>query len=468
MPRSGGDYVATSRIFSPPWGYVEAITYAGSWIATGGLNYWWTIFTIASMLRLGALIPNGQALVAAGVWMTSPAGFVIVSVPFFIYFLWLFGFKPTATYLTVNAVAIILSTLASVILLIWFVVLNPSTATIQTNLLHVSGFNSTQALISSAYSLGWSPGYSFAGLGALMIFMVFAFLGYQNCFYVAGEIKGSASRATYWGIVTTILVLIFYYSIYWMPFSYRAGYDVVNAWGYLFWSFAPNTPLGGPPNSASLLALANPSLTPIAIILGIVSMTLADMGIVYVALTIGIRLIFAVSFDRLLPKWFASVNEKTSTPVKTTLVILLITYLTFIANVFGINPASTLYWSVLLSLPAYIFPSINILLLKRRRPDLFEIAPKKWIRKVVGLPAISWIALLWLVFAIPMFASFVFYPMITTAATSSSILSFASSSGVTLGIAIFLLAGAGYYVAKWYNHRRGIEIELLFKAIPPE
>jgi amino acid transporter len=471
MPRSGGDYVATSRIFSPVWGYIEAITYAGAWITAGALNVWFTIYTIASCLRLGALMSNGQALVAAGTWMTTTPGLLITSIPFLLFWLWLFGFNPTKTYLSVNTITIVLSTVASVIMLIWFVSMNPSTATIQSNLIQAAGVNSTQSLVNQAVSAGYSPanaGYTASGFGALLIFMVFAFLGYQNNFYIAGEIKGSASRATYWGIIASILILIFYYSVYWMPFGYAGGYDAINAWGFLFWTSASNTPFGAPPNSAAIIALANPSVTPIAIVLGIVSMTLADFGIVYVAITICIRLVFATSIDRLLPSWFASVNEKTATPVKTTVVIIFLTYVTFIANVFGLNPATTLYWSILLALPTYLFPSLNILLLKKRRPDLYELAPKNWVKKIAGLPAISWVALLWLVFAIPTFGVFVFYPIITSAAASSSILSYASSSGVLFSIVIFVLTGIGFYVAKGYNAKRGVDVGLIFKTIPPE
>ncbi len=469
VPRSGGDYVATTRIFSPAWGFIEGITYAGAWLTAGGLNYWYMMTTMGDSLKLGALMSNGSALVSAGNWLTSTEGSLIVSIPFFLFFFFLFGFRQTKTYITANTITIGLAIFASVILLFTFVALSPSTSTIQANLLKVSGFSSIQALENAATAGGFSPGYTVSGFGALLLFMVFAFLGYQNNFYIAGEIKGQASKATYYGAIACILVLVFYYSVYWIPFAYAGGYNVINSWSYLFWTGSSSTPLGGsPPNSAAILALADPSLAGVAIPLGIISMTLADIGIVYVAVTIAIRMIFAASMDRLLPSWFGSISSRTFTPVKTTIIVLALVYLTYIANILGVNPATTLYASILLALPTYIFPSLNILLMKRRRPELWNMAPKSWIRKIAGIPAISLVSVAWLIFAIPVFGIFVFYPIITSAASSSSVLSFASSSGVLVSVVIFVLAAVIYYGARTYNKSRGVDVELLFKTIPPE
>lgn len=469
MPRTGGDYVATTRVFSPAWGFIEGITYAGAWLTAGGLNYWYMMTTMGDSLKLGALMSNGGWLVSAGNWLTSTTGSITVSIPFFLFFLYLFGFRQTKTYISANSITIILSIAASIFLLLIFLSIFPKTSTIQSNLATVSGGLNATALENLATTGGFSPGFTVSGFGALLLFMVFAFLGYQNNFYIGGEIRGGAAKATYYGAIACILVLVFYYSAYWIPFAYAGGYNLINSWGFLFWTGSSATPLGGsPPNSAAILALADPSLTPVAIPLGIISMTLADIGIVYVAITIGIRMVFAASMDRLLPSWFASVSHRTFTPVKTTIVMVALVYLTYIANILGVNPATTLYASILLALPTYIFPSLNILLMKRRRPELWNLAPPNWVRKIAGIPAISLLAVLWLFFAIPVFGVFVFYPLITSAATSSSVLSFASSSGVLVSVVIFVLAAIVYYAARAYNKSHGVDVELLFKSIPPE
>ena len=81
-----------------------------------------------------------------------------------------------------------------------------------------------------------------------------------------------------------------------------------------------------------------------------------------------------------------------------------------------------------------------------------------FMRKRVGIPVISWVALLT--------AIILFYAAYGVA-TNPLLTGVAAPLTAEVSIGVFILGIVIYYVAKWYNNRQGIDISLVFKEVPP-
>ncbi|MGD8190792.1 amino acid permease [Brevibacillus ginsengisoli] len=144
----------------------------------------------------------------------------------------------------------------------------------------------------------------------------------------------------------------------------------------------------------------------------------AIMGITTVLLVMmygQTRLVFAMSRDGLLPKTFAQVNEKTQTPVKSTLIVA-----TVCAIFGGLVPLDKLAdLTNIGTLFAFIVVSVGVMVLRKTNPDLpraFRVPMVPLIPilsillcgyLVVSLPEITWIGfLVWLVIGIVVYFSY--------------------------------------------------------------
>jgi hypothetical protein len=115
-------------------------------------------------------------------------------------------------------------------------------------------------------------------------------------------------------------------------------------------------------------------------------------------------------------------------------------------------------------------PAVNAVVVKRRRPDLFELTPTWVQKKALGLPRLAWAGIVYLCFLIPIYVGVEFWPLISALTTIqiSGFFGYIFSTGILL-VGFFLLVGTvWYFTALWLQKRRGIDVEMLFKSIPPE
>jgi amino acid transporter len=187
------------------------------------------------------------------------------------------------------------------------------------------------------------------------------------------------------------------------------------------------------------------------------SFCLANMAFAYILLMTISRYFFAWAFDRLLPTKMADVNARFKTPHWALIATMIVAVATLVPysytgfpNMFAaISTLSVLCYAVLACTVA-IFPFT-------RWKTLLDQLPT-FMRKRVGIPVISWVALLtaiilfWAAYAVTM------NPLLTGTAAPLTAYLFGG---------IFILGVIVYFVDKWYNNRQGIDISLVFKEIPP-
>ena len=182
------------------------------------------------------------------------------------------------------------------------------------------------------------------------------------------------------------------------------------------------------------------------------------------------RIVLAWSLDRQVPEWFSVVNERTNAPLRVIILAILVGAVFYALTIFtGLNLATTTFFGVLLAGLTWIIPGINAILIRWRRPDLFQLTNNT--KNFLGLPRLVWYGILWLVFIIPVYAAAFVYPVIngiTQQGGAYLSLSTSNVSGVGWAL-IFIAVGIIIYsVMRVVNTSRGINVKMIYQELPPD
>jgi hypothetical protein len=79
-------------------------------------------------------------------------------------------------------------------------------------------------------------------------------------------------------------------------------------------------------------------------------------------------------------------------------------------------------------------------------------------RSILRVPLVTWAGLGGLIFLLTVLAMFIIFPVFGATGTISLVVTFS----------IFVVGAIWYFVAKYIQHRRGIDVGLAMKEIPPE
>jgi amino acid transporter len=170
------------------------------------------------------------------------------------------------------------------------------------------------------------------------------------------------------------------------------------------------------------------------------------------------RAIMTWSFHGLLPKRFASVNDRTHTPgvaILTTAVVSIplavwIAYSDNFFQYFAIAAVS--------AYPSLVLIGITATLVKRRRPDLYRGSTAEWrIGGVEVLPVVG--VLCSFVGAAAIFLLFYFHTNVG--------LKYTTETAIYL-IGMFVVGAAWWFGVREYRRRQGVDIGLAYKTIPPD
>ncbi len=449
MPRSGGDYVWVSRSISPLFGFAVNFFFTFSVIAAAAVNIWYfdSIFLAPALYAFG--------LHGAASWIAAtPVSALILAVPALALLAWIFSRGLPA----VKKVLMVLFGLSMLGTLLWLALM-----LFQTNASFISRFESVQGagaynnLIAAAAAAGFGakPGQGGANTFNAIVYALQMYAGFQMIGYFAGEIK-RVSRSSMQAIMTALGVgaLLFVGGAF-LVVGYF-GRDFVGALAY-FNNTAPadsHLPLGNYLSSLVIFMTDNPLLRAV-ISLGFVA---TSLWILLPQMLIVTRNLFAWSFDRLIPEWFAKVNDRTHSPVNATIVtavlilfMLVITLTTafwsYLVNLAGIGALVT----IIVAAAAIVFPY--------RRKDIFEKAPKLVQTRVLGLPLLSWSGIFTLLTQLVVVVICFTVPAIGGAVTWVSLLS---------SLSVFVLAFPLYGIIYAVNKAHGLDPKLAYVELPPE
>jgi APA family basic amino acid/polyamine antiporter len=462
-PRSGGDYVFTSRLVSPMLGFVA--TFA-AWVAW---QWYFAAITPIQMMYEGlspffvklAYYTGSSTISGISTWLLTPTADEIVGIIILAVSLIITAFG-MSFYVKIQNVLIAFAFLAVALALGAMAFTTPgSYANSFNHFLAVSTGNNTDwyhDIINSAAASGYSGGgFSwYQTLGAMVLTMIPLGYGFWSII-VMGEIKDAkVLRLTTIAVYGSVIACGLFFTVMYIALQ-QMGSQFFNSFFFLF------TNGGSPliaklpftPNFVTLVLIgSNNSVFDLFLTLGVFLDLFTLMMVLYI---VGTRVMFAQTLDRLLPSKFADLKTRYATPLYGLLFyfvgsVIFLTFAVYYPSIVFYTTASTA--AVIL---AYILAAVAAILFPVKAKEVYQSSPisKYHIGRV---PLLTFIALLSLAFQGMLIY---FYAAIPSLGIFESI----PLEGV---IAMYVVLVVYYYINKFYQARRGIEISLAFKEVPPE
>jgi amino acid transporter len=465
MPRSGGDYVWTGRTLGPRVASIFAILFLFSQIVSFISFNGWTFVSafLSQFLFTLGLKTNSASLLAMSSTVTQPLwGYGIASV--MLIFIILIGILGMDAYKTFNRYAFYFYAVAMLVFIGEVIALSNQTFQTAFNS-SLQSYNLTYASVVSAATTNPSL-TTFSLSSTILAFPLIGFLTYSGFnfnTYVAGEtrdVSRSLSRAMFLSVLVTLIYLT---TFAWAAYS-AFGSSFLSGISYLYNTGAlPTLPVE--PTANFLLALALPAWLGafVNISVGIVFFLVPLQSLIMFS-----RIVFAMSFDRILPVKLANVNDRFGSPHYAVLLVGIVSLI-----------FESLYWlagsgilsgflnvSVAVNV-AYIIPGFAALLFPFLKKDMYKSLESHlsgWLGwKIGGVPLLSIgglaIILIWL------------FGIYTEFVPISAYTYLGSSIPYALVYTIVpAIAGLGIYETSKYYHMKkdGLDVSLAFTQVPPE
>jgi amino acid transporter len=461
MPRSGGDYVWQSRILHGSIGFVTMMVMAFSlfiWIAFNG--WWVTALSTSPMLAALGVQLNNQTLINWGLWLSTPlgifAGTIVVNVVVFLMFLP--GITPGLKAGRYGFIFVIVAMGAVTI-----------TMAATSHAGFVTQFNSFMAQLDPAHtnyhdyviSTAAAGGYTTPpatsifdsiGMGAIA-WLVLAWPMWV--FLNLGEVKGAESLKRMTTLTVGSLWIAAIFMIVWaVELVNMAGRDFLGAVAYT------NGFLG----TATVSYPVQPLYTFFVSVLGVAPAILIGLGVLatgiwecWVNYVGGSRIMLAASLDRVWPEWFGRVGRRFRQLVNVGIVYLVMGIVVGYLYNFTVFVNYTLYTSLAASffqfftmLAAIAFPY------RKRMANTWNTSPaKRWL--IAGIPII----VLGGIAGLTLQGTLIYYELTVANLLINTPAELSYFSALLIGLAAY------YFGVRTYWRRKGIDIELAFREVPP-
>lgn len=454
MPRSGGDYVWSSRILGPAFAVVQMIMLLATTIILGGAFASYAgISLLASQLffALGVTTHNASLLTGATSLTTISVGYpvdmLLIAICTGILLLGLKGWMwvQRASFVLYYVVAAVFIGLLAFI----------GTSEGPTLFNNAMAFAGSTATYSSVISGAGSGGFSLSGFNAQSTVLAaipwgfLTFTGFNYGTYLSGEtksVKSNITKALFLSAgISAVLLLgmsLLAYHDFGQSFLNAASYDV-----------STGASLPAIPTVSLLLSLYNPL---VAVLIGVSFIVVAQLNVMGDILAMS-RLFFAASFDRVLPTKFADVSERVHTPVFALLIIGVLWAL-WVSALWFAGFASTFLNAGLVEIFGYGLPFVATALFYFIKPDLFK-ATVGAIAKPGPIIFASIVAIV----------CFGFYGVAELFPIASGVFLGASIVYAVGFLAILVVIGLGLYGQAVYRARRsGVDLRAVYAEIPPE
>ncbi|MFN8629723.1 MAG: APC family permease [Chloroflexota bacterium] len=458
MPRTGGDYVWVSRILSPPLALVS--NFGAALSAMIGATFWARYFAVlalgpvltslGAMLNIQTLTDWGTAFQTDHVW-TFLGGFSMIALMTIILVL---GTKTTFRWQNIFWI------LASVGTFIAFLcLLLGSTQDFQQ---HFDALNTAQGggtmadVISTAGVKGLQPNLGDMSQTVPAIFVVMTFMMWNWwSVYLSGELKSAMNRRRQMTIMVGALAWDVFFIALGAALLFKVtGFDFVVAANTADSGFA--IPGGAFYQVLAALVYNIPVLTVIIVGSFLFWSLPAMVGNTFMP----IRTVFAWSFDRLLPEKFSEVNDRTHSPVWAIMTVMAIVTAMLAWSIWSTDFNTWLALGVLAGVVTVTIVAIAALLFPTRRRDLFQASPANL--RVGGIPVLYIVApLAILVMAFLTWAVLAFPPLAIGSSDNAWWVPTFIGAIIVIGLAV-------YFIAKAVRRSQGIDIDLVYRELPPE
>ncbi len=459
MPRTGGDYVWVSRILSPPLATIS--NFGAALSAMIGATFWARYFPVFALgpvlVTLGVLFDNqglvdaGNSFQTDGLWIFL-GGFAMIALMTAIH---IAGIR--ATFRWQNAFWIIAS-LGT--FLAFLVLLFGNTADFQANFSTLNQkFGGTDAagVIAAAGSQGATPDLANtdATLPTIFAIMVFMMWNWWSV-YLSGELKSASNRSRQMGIMFGALAWdVIFIAVGVLLLFKVTGYDFMVAVNSAVDAYAIPT---GPWYHFMASLVYN---VPILTVLIVGSFLFWSLPAMVGNTFMPIRTVFAWSFDRLLPEKLSEVNERTHSPVPAILLIMALVTAMLAWSIASTDFATWLALGVLAGVVCVVIVGVAAVLFASRRPDLYRASPANM--TIAGIPVLYIVGPLSIVVMAFLTWLTLQYPALALYGDPNNAWWVPAFIGgiVVIGLVV-------YYGAKFIRRSQGIDIDLVYRELPPE
>jgi amino acid transporter len=426
IPRTGGDYIWISRILNGGLGVVMALSLMIESVAYFALTAFFASTAIQQVLSEIGSLNNIGYLSSIGNTLTSPTPSFILAFSVMAIIVGINIFKAKWGYSLISILGIFslfTTILAMAILLVNAPAFSSKIPTV------LNAINASSATYSGP-SFSWN-----ATLFMLPFLALYTFPWMQAGPAIAAEIKGKDALKynVFISLILTFIIVISGYGIMY----YIGGYNFTtaefmnNGFSYTFWTVA--------------ISLSGNIILEWLIGLGLI---VWEFFILSYGVVVFSRYIFAMAFDRVLPEIFASVS-KNGSPVYTHLLDLgLVTMFLGVIVFLGSQNALSLYGATVLGALYFLVVSVSTI--------IYSIYNKRFDTLIAGVLSSGYFAYL------------------TYVSATNPDFGFMTSNGtpnlITLTFVLGTLVGSVivYVLAYFYNKARGIDLNLIYKEIPPE
>jgi APA family basic amino acid/polyamine antiporter len=459
MPRTGGDYVWVSRILWPPLAMVS--NFAAALSAMIGATFWARFFPVFAL---------GPVLVGLGVFFDNST-MVDWGTKFQTDNLWIFlgGLAMIVLMTAILAAGIkttfrwqntfwIIASLGTFIAFIALLVGDSASFTANFNSLNAEfGGGTTTDLVAAAGSAGVAPdlGNVAATLPTVFAIMVFMMWNWWSV-YLSGELKSAADRgrqlsvmfgALLWDGLFIVLGLVLFFKV--IPYDLAValnsapdGYAIPSGpWYQFLASLVHNVPILAVIILGSFLFWSLPAM----------------VGNTFMP----IRSVFAWAFDRLLPEKLAEVNERTHSPVPAILLVMGLVTAMLAWSVLSTDFFTWLALGVEAGVVCIVIVGIAAIVFPSRRPDLYQASPANV--RFAGLPVLYIVAPLSILVMLLLVYLTVTYPALALAGNPDNLWQIPAFMGMIVVIGLVL-----YYGARMVRRGQGIDVDLVYRELPPD
>jgi len=466
MPKTGGGYIFNSRILHPLVGFsADWLNWIGTVIAFGLWTTWLSTVALSAVFSTwGALEHSATVAGWAGTVLHQNWTFAL-GIPLI---LAVFACAVYSLKLSLRLQNLTFFISTAGLLLACVILIFTSQSTYIANFNHFAFpythlQDSYHAIIAQAKHNGFTPpsiaGYSASDtFNAIYMVLTVSIWAWSSA-YLAGEMRHAARLRRETGVMAgsgavQILIILVATAL----FLKTAGSDFFSSINYL--NTIGKNPLPAPPYYTLLagVAFSNPVIVGLIVFSFVFGIWCGFWELIGAAS----RPLFAYSFDGILPRRVADVNNRTHTPVGALAVLIVgavavhawASYSTFPAGFFRVWTYTGLFAFVMMAVTA-----ISAIVLPWRRPQIYARSPAR--RSLFGVPLVSIFGFLSLI------TCGIYFWIIDKYETK--LVTGASLRQLWGATAICVLSGVViYFIAKVVRARQGARLEAAFAEIPPD
>lgn len=499
MPRSGGGYVAISRVLHPYLGYM------GAWFEFLSTAISFGLIAVAVMEVVVFLFPSliglNNSFWTEGNPATAEAALIGIGLLVVIVFT---GIAMLGVRMAGLLLQVIFWIPAILTIGVYALLLSSTPQALATGLKNLFGVANPTAVTNYALANGMATSFTGGYWGSVFVAILgayWAYEGYAASTFVAGEVKEAnknlprslfISALVIIGVYTTASTLLYRSasSVGIVTTSSGNTYSFFDAWAWASYgqgslsdlnhALGTSLPRAWLPFDAAAIAsgIGAGWFVPFLVLFALFWV----MNDIPPFILTASRIIFAMSFDRILPSKLADINERFHSPLWAVLFTGIVAIVGVVGEAegdYGVisswNPGLGLVLSTgvpttdLYDMIFFALFALSAVVLPFRRKDIYERSPYK--PSIGGFPLLALVGLIAFIGNLILAGIEIYtpygYDMKDILSGAAGVFSSAAAPlWTTVGIAIFLTI---FYVAyKSYSKSTGVNYQTIYTEIPPE